>query len=188
MVCRWFRAWSRCGVVLLLVLSGLVASGHAGDVLQTGLSLTALDPLRLPDRRWLGLSLHVEEYFPIVQHADTSNEIRSLAVMPEVVVQVPDWHFRPYFGAGLGLSINGLPLDASLSPLPTRVEESFVMHVSGGFAYHVGDRVALLGSARFAQFNTTDFLGQFAPASRLSIDDSLDFSSYSVQFGIRLRY
>jgi hypothetical protein len=48
--------------------------------------------------------------------------------------------------------------------------------------------VALLGSARFAQFNTTDFLGQFAPASRLSIDDGLDFSSYSVQFGIRLRY
>ena len=187
-LCQWFPIRYRCCVVLLLVLCGLAVSGHAGDGLQTDLSLTDPDPLRLPERRWLGLLVHVAEYYPVVEHADTSSEIRSLAVMPGLVVQVPDQPFRPYIGAGLGLSINGLPLDMSLAPIPSRIEESLVMHVSGGFAYHVGERVALLGSARFAQFKTTDFLGQFAPSSPLPIEHGLDFSAYTVQLGIRLRY
>jgi hypothetical protein len=180
--------WRVCGCVLLVLLLGLSSPGGADDAHTLDVSLAGHASLRLPEERWVGFLVNVEEYYPIVDFADYSSEIRSLVVMPGVFVQVPDRHFRPYIGAGFGMSINGLPFDTPLAPLPLSIEETLVMHVGGGCAYHLGDKLALTGGARIAQFKTTDFLGHFAPSSSPLIQNSLDFSSYTVEFGIRLVY
>jgi hypothetical protein len=182
----WLCVWRLFACTLLgLALSfpGGVHQAQAQDA-----SPASQDLLRLPKKRWVGLLVNVEEYYPTVAYTDHRREIRSLAVMPEVFVQVPDRHFRPYIGAGLGVSINGLPLDTPLAPLPLPIEDSLVMHVGGGFDYHLGDKLTLTGRARFAQFTTSDVLDRLAPSSSSLLQSSLDFSSYAVQLGIRLVY
>jgi hypothetical protein len=181
-LCAW-RFFAGSLLVLFLSFPGGVHPVQAEDAFPA-----SQDLLRLPEKQWVGLLVNVEEYYPTVAYTDHSREIRSLAVMPEVVVQVPDRHFRPYIGVGLGVSINGFPLDTPLAPLPLPIEDSLVMHVGGGFAYHLGNKLTLTGSARFAQFRTSDVLDRLAPSSSSLLQNSLDFSSYAVQLGIRLVY
>jgi hypothetical protein len=96
---------------------------------------------------------------------------------------------QPYIGAGVGLSITEMMPD-SLRPVwvPMQLEESFVMHISGGLSYRLGPRLALTSSARFAQFRTSDVVGRLASPNLPISDQGLDFSTYSVSLGIELNY
>jgi hypothetical protein len=71
--------------------------------------------------------------------------------------------------------------------LPLGIEESLVLHVGGGVTYRLGEKVALTGSARFAQFKTAD-LFQRSSSEPHVFQDGLDFSSYTVEFGLRWAY
>ncbi len=176
-----------CSLVVGLLLGG-AAVGRPDGRLSADELLADTGPLRLPPHRWFGLLVNVKEFYPVVEYADTSNEIRSLAVMPGIFVQVPDRPFRPFLGVGLGLSVNGLPRQTPLALPSLPIEESLVMHVGGGFSYHLGGSVDLVGSARFARFKATDFLERLSPTAGTLRPDGLDFGTYSVEFGIRLTY
>jgi hypothetical protein len=72
--------------------------------------------------------------------------------------------------------------------IPLQLEESFIMHVGGGFAYRLAPGVAFTSSARYSHFWGSDLVARFA-TSRLPLgDDGLDFNNLSVQFGIRLQF
>ena len=180
-VSPWYLWWL-CSCGLLLV--GLSCAWGADD--DQFLEPSVLPVMQLPEKRWVALRVNVEEWYPHVGEDDDRSEIRSLAVMPELLIQFPNTPFRPYIGMGFGLSFNGLPLDTPLAPPSMSVEESVVMHVSGGFAYHLGDNLALTGSARFSQFGTSHILHHLTPSN--SGSDGLNFSAYTVAFGIRLAY
>lgn len=178
--------WWLCSCGLLLV--GISCAWGADDSPSLELSPSPSHFLQLPEKQWVALRVNVEEWHPFVGGADDRSEIRSLAVMPEILIQFPDKSFRPFIGMGFGLSFNGLPFDTPLTPPPTSVEESVVMHVGGGFAYHLGDKLALTGSARFAQFGTSHVLHRLTPSDNALSSDGLHFSAYTVAFGIRLAY
>jgi hypothetical protein len=71
--------------------------------------------------------------------------------------------------------------------LPLGIEESLVLHVGGGVTYRLGEKVALTGSARFAQFKTADLLQRSSAAPHV-FQDGLDFSAYTVELGLRWVY
>lgn len=176
------------GFVLLMFLLGVFALGHANDRKSTDISRATYEPLRLPKKQWVSLLVNREEYYPIVAYADRSSAIRSLAVLPGVFVQIPERVFRPYVGTGVGLSLNRLLFDTPLAPSPLRLAESLVVHVESGFTYELEDNLSLIADARFVQFSASDLLDRFAPVTSPQILDGLDFSSYTLQLGIRLGF
>jgi hypothetical protein len=162
--------------------------GHAGDLLPVELPGSGEDLLRIPVTQWVHLTVDVEEYRPLVEYIDhSSSATRSLAILPSLRVVAPHQHFQPYLGAGLGLSLSGFTPHASVVSLPLGIEESFVLHVSGGVTYRLGEKVALTGNARFAQFKTAELFNLFSSAPPV-IQDGLDFSAYTVEFGLRWAY
>lgn len=184
----WLRYCYAGYSVWLVLLLGMPFPGQASDTQGSTIALEDHDLIRLPQKHWLGLAVSVEEYHPIVEYSDSRNEIRSLAVMPGLKVQLPAEDFQPYVGLGLGLSINGLPLDTSINPLSRPVEDSFIVHIGGGFTYHLNPSVTFLGSVRYEQFLTTEFLGDLSPTLSPYLRDGLDYSAYTLEFGFRLNY
>jgi hypothetical protein len=177
------RAWRFWGVVLLLLLLSGRAFGASDDFLHT--DVLGAEPLRLPVRQWVRLLVDIEEYYPVVEYADrSSSTTRSLAILPSIRVTAPDQHFQPYIGAGLGLGISGYTPSTATVPLPLGTEESLIWHIGGGIEYHLRPGFSLTGSARYAQFRTTDLLSSSLPVIR----DGLDFDVYTVELGIRLAY
>jgi hypothetical protein len=176
-----------CTLITLLWLLGGLAPGYASDFLEGALPIGGEDLLRVPVTQWVRLSVDVEEYRPLVEYADRSSSLtRSLAILPSLQVVSPHRQFQPYLGVGLGLGLSGYTPQSAVVLLPLGIEESLVLHVGGGVTYRLGEKVALTGSARFAQFKTTD-LFQRSSAPHV-FQDGLDFSSYTVEFGLRWAY
>jgi hypothetical protein len=71
--------------------------------------------------------------------------------------------------------------------VPLGLEESLVLHVGGGVVYRFDEKVALTGSARFAQFKNSEIFQYFSSGPPL-IQDGLNFSAYTVEFGVRWAY
>lgn len=172
-------------LALLMWLPGWSAIGHAADGRPEDFLSVGYEPLRLPERQWVRLLVDIEEYYPVVEYADHSSSVtRSLAILPSIRVTGPDQHFQPYINAGLGLGISGFKPGTVAVPLPLGTEESLILHIGGGVAYHLRPGLSLTSSARYAQFRTTDLF-----SSSLSvIRDGLDFDVYTVEFGIHLAY
>lgn len=136
--------------------------GHASDLFSGELPVSGEDLLRVPVTQWVQLAVDVEEYRPLVEYVDHSSSVtRSLVILPSLRVVAPNQHFQPYLGAGLGLSLSGFTPQTVLVPLPLGIEESLVLHVSGGVTYRLGEKVALTGNARFAQFRTAEIFNLF---------------------------
>jgi hypothetical protein len=72
--------------------------------------------------------------------------------------------------------------------VPLQIEQNLVLQVGGGVAYHLGTHLSLISNARFAYFKTLDLLSHLAPAQMHLNLDRLDFTSYTVEFGLRLLY
>jgi hypothetical protein len=144
------------------------------------------DPLRLPVKQWVHLAVQAGEYRTPVEHNGDDSVARSMAIVPSILVMPPDIDVQPYVGIGVGLSLTDMMPGAARVPL--HLEESLVLHVGGGVAYHLGRRLSLTSSASFAHFKTLDLLSQFA-SSQLPLNlDGRDFSFYTVEFGFRLLY
>jgi hypothetical protein len=121
-----------------------------------------------------------------VEHDGDDSVARSMAIVPSILVMPPDTNVQPYVGAGVGLSLTDMMPGAARVPL--HLEESLVLHVGGGIAYHLGRSLALTSSASFAHFKTLDLLSQFA-SSQLPLNlDGRDFNFYTVELGFRLIY
>jgi hypothetical protein len=175
-------------LLTLICLLSIPIPGHAGDLLSGELPLSGEDLLRVPVTQWVQLTVDVEEYRPLVEYIDHSSSVtRSLAILPSLRVVAPSQHFQPYLGAGLGLSLSGFTPQTAVVSLPLGIEESLVLHVSGGVTYRLGEKVALTGNARFAQFKTAALFNLFSSAPPV-INDGLEFSAYTVEFGVRWAY
>jgi hypothetical protein len=177
-----------CSFVTLVWLLGGSVPGYAGDVLEGALRIGGEDLLRVPVTQWVRLTVDVEEYRPLVEYADhSSSATRSLAILPSLQVIAPHRQFQPYLGVGLGLGLSGYTPQSAVVLLPLGIEESLVLHVGGGVTYRLGEKVALTGSARFAQFKTADLLQRSSAAPHV-FQDGLDFSAYTVELGLRWAY
>jgi hypothetical protein len=177
-----------CGLVMLIWACGVPALGYADSLLPGALPIGAEDLLRVPVTQWVRLTVDVEEYRPLVEYSDHSSSLtRSLAILPSLQVAAPHRPFQPYLGLGLGLGLSGYTPQTAVVPLPLGIEESLVLHVGGGVTYWLGEKVALTGSARFAQFKTTDVFQRSSSASHV-FQDGLDFSTYTVELGLRWAY
>jgi hypothetical protein len=177
-----------CGLVTLIWLLGGLTLGYANDIFTGALPVGGEDLLRVPVTQWVRLTVDVEEYRPLVEYADHSSSLtRSLAILPSLQVVAPHRQFQPYLGAGLGLGLSGYTPQSAVILLPLGIEESLVLHVGGGVTYRLRENVALTGSARFAQFKTAD-LFQRSSSTPQVFQDGLDFSTYTVEFGLRWAY
>jgi hypothetical protein len=175
-------------LLILVCLLSIPMLGHAGDLFTGELPISGEDLLRVPVTQWVQLTVDIEEYRPLVEYIDhSSSATRSLAILPSLRVVAPNQHFRPYLGAGLGLSLSGFTPQTAVVSLPLGIEESLVLHVSGGVTYRLGEKVALTGNARFAQFKTAELFNLFSSAPPV-IHDGLEFSAYTVEFGLRWAY
>lgn len=179
------RRLSYICVILLCVLTGLAMAGER-DWQRRDFNASFDDPLRWSREQWLRFSLQAGKYRAAVERDGSSGVARAITVIPTIMFTTPKRQFQPYIGAGLGLSV------AEMTPgeenIPLQLEESFVMHIGGGFAYRFAPGAAFTSSARYAQFRGSDLFGRFAN-SRLPLgDEGLDFNNFSVQFGIRLQY
>jgi hypothetical protein len=170
----------------LLVFLGYVPAGHANDWLETEFPFAVYDPLRLPKKQWVHLSVQAGEYRTAVEHDGDSSVARSMALVPNILVTTPELRVQPYIGAGVGLSLTDMTAGAEHVPL--QLEQNLVLQVGGGIAYHLGTNLSLISSARFAYFKTLDLLSHIAPAQLQLNLDRLDFSTYTVEFGLRLLY
>lgn len=180
------KQWLLWGFVLLVGFLASVPAGHAGDWLEEDFPLATYDPLRLPIKQWVRVSVQAGEYRTAVEHGGDDSVARSMAIVPSILVMPPDTNVQPYVGAGVGLSLTDMMPGAARVPL--HLEESLVLHVGGGIAYHLGRSLALTSSASFAHFKTLDLLSQFA-SSQLPLNlDGRDFNFYTVELGFRLIY
>lgn len=168
---------------------GVVSVSSAGDWFRADSPLELYDPLQPQIPRWIHLSLQAGDYRAEVEQAGSASVVRAIAIMPSILLTTPTTYLRPYIGAGVGLSISEMMPD-SLRPVwvPMQLEESFVMHISGGLSYRLSPRLTLTSSARFAQFKTSDLVGRIAPPELPLSREGLDFSTYSVNLGIQLNY
>ncbi len=176
--------WLSCACVLLIWVCGSLA--HA-DWLQSDFTASLDDPLRLSSTRGLRFSLQAGKFRAAVEHDGSSGVARAITVIPTVMLTAPPKRqFRPYVGAGLGLSLAELtPGDEQIS---LHLEESFIMHVGGGFSYRLAPGVAFTSSARYAQFWDSDLLARFA-SPRLPLGDGgVGFHNLSVRFGFRMQF
>jgi hypothetical protein len=178
--------WLLRGFVLLVVFFVGVPAGQAGDWLDENFPFATYNPLRLPTKQWVRLSVKAGEYRTAVEQDGDDSVARAMAIVPSILVMPPDTNVQPYVGAGVGLSLTDMMPGAARVPL--HLEESLVLHVGGGIAYHLGRSLALTSSASFAHFKTLDLLSQFA-SSQLPLNlDGRDFNFYTVEFGFRLLY
>ncbi len=164
----------------------LVSLAHAGDWQQKDLTTSLDDPLRLSRAQWLRFSLQAGKYRAAVERDGSSGVARTMTFIPTVLLTTPQRQFQPYIGAGMGLSV------AEMTPgeenVPLQLEESFIMHIGGGFAYRFAPGVAFTSSARYVQFKGSDLFGRFASSQLPLSDEGLDFNNFSVQFGFRVTY
>ncbi len=142
--------------------------------------------MRLSRDQWLRFSLQAGKYRTAVERDGSSGVARAVTVIPAIMLTTPKRQFQPYIGAGLGLSLaEMMPGDVNI---PLQLEEGYIMHIGGGFAYRLAPGLAFTSSARYAQFRGSDLFDRFG-SPRLPLgDDGLDFNNLSVQFGIRLTY
>ena len=160
---------------------------QAGDWFQNELSASLDDPLRLSRIHGLGLSLQAGKYRAEVERNGSSGVARSLTLMPTLMVSTAvNRQFRPYFGAGVGLSLSELAPGDEYVPL--NLEENFIMHVGGGFAYRLAPGVAFVSSARYTQSWDSDLFARFASPQLPLGDGGLGLNNLSVRFGIRMQF
>jgi opacity protein-like surface antigen len=178
---RSTRWW--CHLLLLIGVFALPNPGYTYDLLSADFPFAIPTQARHSDTRWIRLVVDVEDYYPAFTGATGNETMSAQAILPELLLQVPDRPFRPYIGMGLGLSLNRSFAGMALSPELSRLQESLVAHVGGGFAYHVSKDVALLGGVRYTQFKSTDLFSRLGLSSH---DPTDDFSAYMVEFGIRV--
>lgn len=177
--------WLLCACFLLVCLHG--GTAHAEDWLQSDFTASLDDPMRLLSRSpWLRFSLQAGKYRTAVERDGSLGVARTVTVIPTILFTAPKRQFQPYIGAGVGFSL------AEMTPgeinIPLHLEESFIMHIGGGFAYRLAPGVAFTSSARYSQFWGSDLFARFAN-SRLPLgDDGLDFNNISVRFGIRMQF
>jgi opacity protein-like surface antigen len=165
---------------------GRVSAGQAHDWLEIDFPFAAHDPLRLPKKQWVQLSVQAGEYRTAIEHDGDSSVVRSMALLPSILVTTPEQQVQPYIGAGVGLSLTDMTAGAEHVPL--QLEQNLVLQVGGGVAYHLGTNLSLISNARFAYFKTLDLLSPIVPAQLHLNLDRLDFSTYTVEFGLRLLY
>ena len=186
-VCR-LRAWTWCSLVLLMVLVGGVSAGRANDSLLADLPGADNDFLRFRPAQWISLTVDVEKNFLGTTSPVSGTTIGSLTVLPGIVLQWPEPHFRPYINAGLGLSIGGLTSDTTSIPLSMRFEEKLMLQIGGGIAFDLGKGFSLTGSTYFSREKTTDLLSHFSTPSYPFVQDDLEVNAYTVELGIRFVY
>ena len=146
------------------------------------------DLLRVPVTQWVRLTVDVEEYRPLVEYADHSSSLtRSLAILPSLQVAAPHRQFQPYLGLGVGLGLSGYTPQSAVVLLPLGIEESPGLARWRWCHLSLGEKVALTGSARFTQFKTADLFQRSSSASQV-FQDGLDFSTYTVELGLRWAY
>jgi opacity protein-like surface antigen len=178
---RW-RLYVCC---LLVCLYGGLA--HAADWFLSDLNAALDDPLRLSRIRGVGLSLQAGKYRAEVEHNGSSGVARALTVIPTIVLTTsPNRQFRPYLGAGVGLSLS--ELTPGNEQVPLHLEENFIMHVGGGFSYRLAPGVAFISSARYSQSWDSDLFARFASPQLPLGNGGLGLNNLSVQFGIRMRF
>ncbi len=164
-----------------------VGMAYAGDWLQSDFTASLDDPLRLSRGQGLRFSLQAGKYRAAVQHDGSSGVARALTVIPTISLTTPSKRqFRPYLGAGVGLSLAEMtPGDVNV---PLHLEESFIMHVGGGFSYRLAPGVAFTSSARYSQSWDSDLFARFA-SPRLPLGDGgVGFNNLSVRLGIRMQF
>lgn len=178
-----YLRWLVCACVFMVYLSSGFA--HA-DWLQSDLTTSLDDPLRLSRAQWLRFSLQAGKYRAAVEHEGSNGVARAITVIPTIMLTTPKRQFQPYIGAGLGLSLAEMtPGDVNI---PLQLEEGYIMHIGGGFSYRFAPGAAFTSSARYATFRGSDLFDRFG-SPRLPLgNDGLDFDNLSVQFGIRLTY
>jgi opacity protein-like surface antigen len=176
-------------LLLLAWCCGTVSVSFAGDWFRADSPLELYDPFKPQIPRWIRLSVQAGDYRAEVEQDGSASVVRAIAIMPSILLTAPTTNFRPYIGAGVGLSISEMMPD-SLRPVwvPMQLEESFVMHISGGLSYRLSPHLTLTSSARFAQFKTSDLVGRIAPPNLPLGSEGLDFSTYSVNLGIQVNY
>jgi len=177
----------RLSYVCLLLLCWHGGFAHAGDWFLSDLTDSLDNPLRLSRVRGLNLSLQAGKYRAEVEHDGGSSVARALTLMPTVwLTTAPNRQFRPYLGAGVGLSL------AELTPgdeqVPLQLEESFIMHVGGGFSYRLAPGVAFTSSAHYSHSWDSDLFARFASPQLPIGDGGVGFNDLSVRFGIRMRF
>lgn len=177
--------WLSYACFLFVCLQG--GSAQAGGVLLNDLTTSLDEPLRLARGRGLRFSLQAGKYWAALEHDGSSGVARALTVIPTLMLTTPPKRqFRPYFGAGVGLSLAEMtPGDVNV---PLHLEESFIMHVGGGFSYRLAPGVAFTSSARYSQFWDSDLFARFA-SPRLPLGDGgVGFNNLSVRFGIQMKF
>jgi opacity protein-like surface antigen len=177
--------WLSYACFILVCLHGSIA--HAGDWFLSDLTDALDDPLRLSRVRGVGLSLQAGKYRAEIEHDGSSGVARALALIPTIVVtNDPNRQFRPYLGAGVGLGL------AELTPgdeqVPLQLEESFIMHVGGGFSYRLAPGIAFTSSARYSHSWDSDLFARFASPQLPIGDGGVGFNDLSVRFGIRMSF
>jgi len=178
---RWL---SYACFILVCLHSGFA---YAGDWLQSDFAAALDDPMRLSRVQGLGLSLQAGKYRAAVEHDGSSGVARAFTVIPTIMLTTPfQRQFRPYLGAGLGLSLAEMtPDDANI---PLHLEESFIMHVGGGFSYRLAPGVAFTSSARYSHFWDSDLFARFASPQLPLGDGGMGFNNLSVRFGINMQF
>jgi hypothetical protein len=177
--------WLPYACFLLICLHGGFA--HAGDWFLSDLNELLDDPLRLSRIQGLGLSLQAGKYRAAIEHDGISGVARTLTMMPTIMLTTPSKRqFRPYLGAGVGLSL------AELTPgdeqVPLHLEESFIMHVGGGFSYRLAPGISFISSARYSQSWDSDVFARFGSPQLPIGDGGMDFDNLSVRFSISMQF
>jgi hypothetical protein len=175
---RWLGSF-----MLLICLVAVPAPGHTYNLVSADFPFAVPDQARLPTTRWIRLAVDVEDYYPTSSGRTGSETVHAQAILPELLLQVPDIPFQPYVGMGVGLSFNRSFAEMALSPSLARLQESLITHIGGGFVYHLSEGISLLGGVRYAQFKSTGVLSRLGLSS---VEPTDDFSTYTVEFGIRV--
>ena len=174
-----------CVCLLLVGVSGGVV--QAGDWFQNDLVASLDDPLRLSRIRGLGFSLQAGKHRAEVERDGSSGVARSLTLIPTLMLSTTTKQpFRPYIGAGLGLSLSELAPGDDYVPL--NLEENFIMHVGGGFSYRFAPGLAFTSSARYTQSWDSDLFARFASPQLPLGNGGLGLNNLSVRFGIRMKF
>lgn len=177
--------WLSCVCLLLVCLQGRLA--HAGDWFLSDLVASLDDPIRLSRGKGLRFSLQAGKYRAAVEHDGSSGVTRALTIIPTLLLTSPlKRQFRPYFGIGVGLSLAELtPGDADI---PLHLEESYLMHVGGGFSYSLAPGIAFTSSARYSQFWDSHLFARFASPGLPLGDGGVGFNNLSLRFGIQVDF
>lgn len=147
-----------------------------------------LSPSSVPN--WVKLSVHTGTHRAEVEHNGNSSVARALMIIPSILVTPPGWQLQPYIGAGFGLSLTEMAPEeyVRLLQVPLQLEESLVMQIGGGIAYHIMPGISLTSSAQYAHYRDSDLVDRFAGPNTLVTEEGLGFSAYAVRLGLRVIY